>query len=309
MDQTPSENLFGQHLLDIEQLDEQQLRTLLDLSMQIADDLDAFTNRLDGKVLINLFLEPSTRTRISFEIAAKRLGMHVINFQPESSSAVKGETLIDTFHTLQAMQPDVIVIRHAEDGVITSLAAIANEDVHIINAGEGSSHHPTQALLDVVTLMRSGGDLSGMTVTIAGDIKHSRVARSNIAVLKKLGVAGIRLAGPANLLPADDIDGVRVFTSLDEAVTGADVVMMLRIQRERFDHSSADDGAAYFEAWGLSPERLRLAAPGCVVLHPGPVNRSIEIASEVADGAQSLIRQQVSNGVYTRMAVLLTLMA
>lgn len=305
-------NSFGQHLLDIDHLSRQQLNSLLEQSVQIADDPGVFANRRNGKVLINLFLEPSTRTRISFEIAAKRLGMHVINFQPESSSVVKGEALVDTFHTLQAMQPDVIVIRHAGDGVLASLAAVAEAGVHVINAGEGRSQHPTQALLDAVTLMRarpdlSQGDLSGLTVTIAGDIRHSRVARSSVAMFKKLGVARIRLAGPAELLPSDEIAGVDFFTNLDEAVTGADVVMMLRIQRERFGRLAVPDEKAYFETWGLTPQRLGLASPGCLVLHPGPVNRGIEIASEVADGPQSLIRQQVTNGVYTRMAVLLTL--
>jgi len=305
-------NLIGQHLLGIEGLSRQQLNSLLELSIQVADDPSAFTNRLSGKVLINLFLEPSTRTRVSFEVAAKRLGMHVINFQPESSSAVKGEAIVDTFHTLQAMQPDVIAIRHAQDGVLASLAAVAEGGVHVINAGEGRSQHPTQALLDAVTLMRarpklSQGDLSGLTVTIAGDIRHSRVARSSVAMFKKLAVAGIRLAGPADLLPTDEIDGVDFFTDLDEAVTDADVVMMLRIQRERFGRLAVPDEKTYFETWGLTPQRLELASPGCVVLHPGPVNRGIEIASEVADGPQSLIRQQVSNGVYTRMAVLLAL--
>jgi aspartate carbamoyltransferase catalytic subunit len=305
-------NLIGQHLLDIEDLNRQQLNSLLELSIQVADDSGAFTNRLSDKVLINLFLEPSTRTRVSFEVAAKRLGMHVINFQPESSSAVKGEAIVDTFHTLQAMQPDVIAIRHAQDGVLASLAAVAEAGVHVINAGEGRSQHPTQALLDAVTLMRarrklSQGDLSGLTVTIAGDIRHSRVARSSVAMFKKLAVAGIRLAGPVELLPTDEIDGVDFFTNFDEAVTDADVVMMLRIQRERFGRLVVPDEKTYFETWGLTPQRLELASPDCVVLHPGPVNRGIEIASEVADGPQSLIRQQVSNGVYTRMAVLLAL--
>lgn len=307
MDQTQSDNEFGQHLLDIGQLDERQLQALLDLSIQVADDPDAFSRRLDGKLLINLFLEPSTRTRISFEIAAKRLGMHVINFQSESSSAVKGEALVDTFHTLQAMRPDVITIRHGKNGVMQTLAAVADEGIHIINAGEGSTQHPTQALLDAVTLTRTRGELSAQTITIAGDIRHSRVAHSSIAIFRKLGVAGIRLAGPRELLPVDEIAGVDFFTNLDEALIDADVVMMLRIQRERFGHSSVPDETAYFESWGLTPERLALAAPDCVVLHPGPVNRGVEIASEVADGAQSLIREQVTNAVFTRMAVLMAL--
>ncbi len=298
---------LGQHLLNIEDLDRQQLDALLDLAVRIADDPDQFANQLAGKVLINLFLEPSTRTRISIEVAAKRLGMHVINFHPESSSVVKGEALIDTFNTLQAMAPDVIAIRHAGDGLIAALAAAAEPGVHVVSAGEGSSQHPTQALLDAVTVLRTRGSIEGLTVTIAGDLSHSRVARSSITMFKKMRAARIRLAGPANLLPTDGIDGVDFFTSLDEAVTGADVVMMLRIQRERFAASEVPDDETYFASWGLTPERLALAAPGCMVLHPGPVNRGVEIASSVADGPQSLIRKQVRNGVYTRMAVLLSL--
>lgn len=307
MEQTPAINNLGPHLLDIEQLSRQQLNSLLKLSNQIADDPTTFANRLRGKLLINLFLEPSTRTRISFEIAAKRLGMQVVNFQPDSSSTVKGEALVDTFHTLQAMQPDVIAIRHAEDGVLAALAAVAAKDVHVINAGEGCSQHPTQALLDAVTLMRAGGNLSKSIVTIAGDIRHSRVVGSAIPMFRKLGVAAIRLAGPAELLPADKFEGVDLFTDLDTAVTDADVVMMLRIQRERFGRMTVPDEKTYFATWGLTPQRLQLASPACVVLHPGPINRGIEIDSEVADGPQSLIRQQVANGVYTRMAVLLSL--
>jgi len=275
--------------------------------MKIADDPATFANRLSGKILINLFLEPSTRTRISFEIAAKRLGMHVINFQSESSSVVKGEALVDTFHTLQAMQPDVLAIRYAGEGVLASLSQAAEAGVHVINAGEGRSQHPTQALLDAATLMQAGTDFSKLNVTIAGDIRHSRVARSSVALFRKLGVASIRLAGPAELLPANDLEGVDLFTNLDEAVTGADAVMMLRIQRERFGQLVVPDEKTYFENWGLTPRRLALATPGCHVLHPGPVNREVEIASEVADGPHSLIRKQVANGVYTRMAVLLAL--
>ncbi len=297
-----------QHLLDIESLSLQQVQAMLDLASRIADKPSAYTNLLGGRVLINLFLEPSTRTRISLEIAAKRLGMHVINFQPETSSAVKGEALIDTFHTLQAMAPDVIAVRHQDDGVVASLAADADDGVHIINAGSGCNQHPTQALLDAVTLLRSHGDFSSLTVTIAGDIRHSRVARSNISILKKLGVRAIRLAGPVDLLPDEQLEGVEVFDNLDQAVTGADVIMMLRIQRERFDESGLPDDDSYFKSWGLDRERLGLASPNCVVLHPGPLNRGVEIAPEIAESDRALIREQVRNGVYTRMAVLLTLL-
>jgi len=297
-----------QHLLDIESLGHQQLNSLLDLAAEISRDPGAFANRLDGQIMVNLFFEPSTRTRLSFEIAAKRLGMQVVNFWSESSSAVKGEALIDTFHTLTAMGPEVITIRHSLDGVVKSLAAEVDTDVHIINAGDGSYQHPTQALVDALTLKLARGDLAPLRVTIAGDIAHSRVARSAIDIFRKLGVAEIRLAGPAELLPGDGVDGVETYTNLDEAVSGVDVIMMLRIQRERFGPLALPDENAYFETWGLTPQRLALAADNCVVMHPGPVNRGVEIASELADGGQSLIREQVKNGVFARMAVLLTLL-
>ena len=297
-----------QHLLDIDSLSIEQLNALLELAAVISRDPGACANRLDGQMMINLFFEPSTRTRLSFEIAAKRLGMQVVNFWSESSSAVKGEALIDTFHTLTAMAPEVITIRHSQDGVVESLAADADTNVHFINAGNGSHQHPTQALVDALTLKLARGDMAPLIITIAGDIAHSRVARSAIDVFRKLGVAEIRLAGPAELLPDEAIDGVDTFTSLEEAVSGADVIMMLRIQRERFGPLALPDENAYFESWGLTAQRLKLANDDCVVMHPGPVNRGVEIASEVADGNQSLIREQVKNGVFARMAVLLTLL-
>lgn len=300
------------HLLDINSLGSHQLNSIIGMALKIAEDPQGYSGRLNGKVMMNLFMEPSTRTRTSFELAAKRLGMQVINFHPESSSTVKGEALSDTFDTLQSMQPDVIVVRHQQDGTVAELAASADAGIHVINAGDGCSQHPTQALLDAVTLMRVRGDLTGLKVTYVGDIKHSRVARSGIALLQKLGVAEIRLAGPAGLLPDDEQGGtgngvVRHFHNLDEAVSGADVVIMLRIQRERFAKAEQLDESGYFDAWALTPERLLLAADDCNVMHPGPVNRGVEIASEVADGPQSLIRAQVLNGVYTRMSVLLNL--
>ena len=298
------------HLLDIESINSHQLNSILGMTLNIAKDPAGFAGRLKGKVLMNLFLEPSTRTRTSFELAAKRLGMHVINFRPETSSAVKGEALNDTFHTLQSMQPDVIVIRHQEDGTVANLAADAEVGIHVINAGDGCSQHPTQALLDAATLMQArGSDLQGLKITYVGDIMHSRVARSGIALFERLGATEIRLVGPRELLPAVNSDVVRHFHNLDEAISGADVVVMLRIQRERFGQQEALDESDYFSTWGLTADRLLLAADGYHVMHPGPVNRGIEIASEVADGPHSLIRAQVLNGVYTRMAVLLNLLS
>jgi aspartate carbamoyltransferase catalytic subunit len=277
------------------------------MALKIAEDPAGYSDRLSEKVLMNLFMEPSTRTRTSFELAAKRLGMHVINFHPDSSSTVKGEALSDTFDTLQAMQPDVIVVRHQEDGIVAKLAAKAEKGIHVINAGDGCAQHPTQALLDAVTLLRVRDDLTGMKVTYVGDIKHSRVARSGITLLQKLGVAEIRLAGPAELLPDIEDGVVKIYQDMDKAIRGSDVVIMLRIQRERFGLTEHLDEAGYFDTWGLTPERISLAAKDCLVMHPGPVNRGVEIASEVADGPQSMIRAQVLNGVYTRMAVLLNL--
>jgi len=300
-------NPGSQHLLDIDSLNPDQLNSLIQQSLDVAAEPQEFANRLAGRVLINLFLEPSTRTRISFELAAKRLGMHVINFHTGTSSSVKGEALIDTFHTLQAMQPEFVVIRHAEDGAVAALATEADEGIHIINAGDGCCHHPTQALLDAVTVMQVRGSLKGLKLAIVGDIRHSRVARSDISLFEKLGVASIRLAGPVELLPAGTSGVVELCDTLDDAVRGADVVIMLRIQRERLGQLAAPDTELYFRNWGLTPERMALADPACLVLHPGPVNRGVEIASEVADGPQSMIRTQVRNGVYTRMAALMTL--
>jgi aspartate carbamoyltransferase catalytic subunit len=299
----------SQHLLDIESLTQQRLESLIRRSIQVADEPEKYFNRLAGKTLINLFLEPSTRTRISFELAAKHLGMHVINFQTNSSSSVKGEDLFDTFHTLQAMQPDVIAIRHSEDNIVAALASESEAGIHVINAGDGCSHHPTQALLDAVTLMRVRGALEGANIAIVGDIIHSRVAQSDIAMFKKMGVASIRLAGPVDLLPAQTSGVVKLCADPDEALSDADVVIMLRIQRERFGQSEAPEEGDYFKTWGLTPKRMLLTASDCLVMHPGPVNRGVEIASEIADGPQSMIRAQVRNAVYTRMAVLMALVS
>ncbi len=295
-----------QHLLDIGSIDPQQLQSLLKLAAQVSASPLAFANRLRDRILINLFMEPSTRTRMSFEIAAKRLGMHVINFQPNASSAVKGEILEDTFQTLQALRPDVIVIRHSRDGAVATLAETAQ--THVINAGDGCANHPTQALLDALTLQQVFGDLKNIKLTIVGDISHSRVARSDIVLFRQLGMQDIRLAGPPGLLNLDGIQGLSSFNQLEEAITGVNVIMVLRIQRERFGELALPDEQAWFADWGLTQQRLGLAAENCVIMHPGPVNRGVEIATEVVDGRQSLIKTQVSNGVFTRMAVLMSLL-
>ena len=254
------------------------------------------SHQLDGLTLINAFFENSTRTLLSFEIAGNRLGAQVVTMQVEQSSIKKGETLEDTARTLTAMRPDALVIRHGESGAPARLAAIM--DCPVINAGDGIGEHPTQALLDALTIRSRFGRIHGLKVAICGDIKHSRVARSNAALLPRLG-AEVRFAGPPSLLP-EDIQGSG---SIDDAVEGADVVMMLRIQRERLEERF-DDGE-YLARYGLTAERLMRAAPHAVVMHPGPINRGVEIDGALADDPQrSLITLQVEMGVAVRMAVL-----
>jgi aspartate carbamoyltransferase catalytic subunit len=297
-----------EHFTHTDACSPQQLQNLLALALDVAARPKDYYNKLSGRLLINLFYEASTRTRVSFETAAKRLGMHVVNVSNTGSSVEKGETLHDTFYTLQAMEPDFVVVRHPVEGTAEDLAALAEPGTHVINAGDGTAAHPTQALLDVITLKQHFGDLSGLVIVMAGDIRHSRVARSSLALLKRLGVGEIRLAGPAEFIPDEQItQGTVQFDSLDAALEDADVVMMLRIQKERIfglNIPAADD---YHRDWGLTETRLSLAAKHCQVLHPGPINREVEIASNVADGPQSLIRQQVRNGLLTRMALLLAL--
>jgi len=254
------------------------------------------SHQLDGLTLINAFFENSTRTLLSFEIAGNRLGAQVVTMQVEQSSIKKGETLEDTARTLNAMRPDALVIRHGESGAPARLAAIM--DCPVINAGDGIGEHPTQALLDALTIRSHFGRIDGLKIAICGDIRHSRVARSNAALLPRLG-AEVRFAGPPSLLP-DDIDGSG---TIDDAVEGADVVMMLRIQRERLEERF-DDGE-YLARYGLTAERLKRAAPGAVVMHPGPINRGGEIVGALADDPQrSLITLQVEMGVAVRMACL-----
>ncbi len=296
------------HFTHTDDCSDAQLLELLDLSLRVAADPAALSNALSGQLLINLFYEASTRTRVSFETAAKRLGMHVVNISATGSSVEKGETLHDTFDTLQAMQPDFLVLRHPQEGAAAELATRAEPGTHIINAGDGTAAHPTQALLDAVTLKRTFDDLSKLIIVMAGDIRHSRVARSSLLLLRRLGVGEIRLAGPADFIPGEKTTaGLPVYERFDEALDGADVIMMLRIQKERISGLNIPLTEDYHRDWGLTEARLALAAPGCRVLHPGPINRGVEIASAVADGPQSLIRQQVRNGLHTRMALLLAL--
>ncbi|MDE2070219.1 MAG: aspartate carbamoyltransferase catalytic subunit [Gammaproteobacteria bacterium] len=261
---------------------------------------------LGGKTVVNLFFEPSTRTRASFELAARRLGAEVLTLDMAFSSTVKGESPLDTFYTLQAMNTDLFVVRHREPGVLQTLAQHALPQVHVVSAGEAHVSHPTQGLLDVFTIRQHKKNFDGLAVAIIGDIRHSRVARSAVQALRMLGTRDIRYAGPAELLP-EDLDGER-FTNPDKAIVGADVVMMLRIQKERMQAGLFPDEHDYFRRYGLDAARLKLAKRDAIVMHPGPMNRGVEIAPEVADGPQSVIREQVTNGVAVRMAVLATLL-
>jgi aspartate carbamoyltransferase catalytic subunit len=257
---------------------------------------------LRGKTVVNLFFEPSTRTRTSFEIAGKRLSADVQSVSASTSSVVKGETLLDTARNIEAMAPDILVMRHRSAGSADFLAKHCSAAV--INAGDGAHEHPTQALLDALTIRQAKGDFAGLRVAIIGDIEHSRVARSNILCLRKLG-ADVVIAGPPTLLPARaDALGVEIHRDMDSAVAGADVVMMLRVQVERGGNLNLPSTQEYFKLFGLTEQRLALANEGAVVMHPGPMNRGVEIASSVADGPRSLILQQVSNGLAVRMAVL-----
>lgn len=260
---------------------------------------------LRGRTVVTLFYEPSTRTRMSFEIAAKRLSADTVNLTVAASSAVKGETLADTAHNLEAMQPDIIVIRHQASGAPHYLA----RKLHcgVINAGDGLHEHPTQALLDMLTVQEAKGRLAGLKIAIVGDIAHSRVARSNIHGFTKMG-AEVVVAGPATMLPPYlDSLGARVVYSLEEAVKDADVIMMLRLQLERMGQMYLSTLREYAVRFGLGPRHLELARPDAIVMHPGPLNRGVEISPEVADGPHSVILEQVTNGVAVRMAALLLL--
>jgi aspartate carbamoyltransferase catalytic subunit len=257
---------------------------------------------LRGKTVVNLFFEPSTRTRTSFELAAKRLSADVINFSPSTSSMVKGETLVDTARNIEAMQADIIVLRHSSPGAAENLARSVRSSV--INAGDGWHEHPTQALLDVFTIKEKKGRVAGLLVVIVGDIAHSRVARSNILALIKLG-AEVRVVAPPTMIPlALEHFGVTVFYQLDEALIGADVIIMLRLQRERLGRALLPSIREYAKLYCLTPERLKLAKADAIVMHPGPLNRGVEIAPCVADSAAAVILDQVTNGVSVRMALM-----
>jgi len=293
------------HLLGIEGLSPAEITGLLNLSEEatkLSRQIDKKRDDLRGRTLINLFFEASTRTQSSFELAGKRLGADVMNMSVSNSSVQKGETLIDTAVTLNAMRPDILVVRHHAAGAVQLLSQ--KVDCSVINAGDGSHEHPTQALLDALTIRRHKGHIEGLVVAICGDILHSRVARSNILLLNALG-ARVRVVTPSTLL-ASGIErlGVEVYTSMWEGLVDADIVMMLRLQRERMASSLVPSQREYFHFFGLDYEKLARAKPDALVMHPGPMNRGVEIDSNVADDPQSVIREQVEMGVAVRMAVL-----
>ncbi|WP_447976799.1 aspartate carbamoyltransferase catalytic subunit [Candidatus Nitrospira bockiana] len=293
------------HLTSIASLTAEDIMLILDT----ADSFKEVSGReikkvpaLRGKTVVNLFFEPSTRTRTSFELAAKRLSADVINFSPSASSVVKGETLLDTARNIEAMQADIIVLRHSAAGAADTLARGVKSSV--INAGDGWHEHPSQALLDLFTLREKQLTFKGLTVAIVGDIAHSRVARSNIYALTTLG-ARVRVVGPPTMIPAClDRLGVEIYSDMDRALEDVDAIMMLRLQLERQGRALFPSIREYSRLYCLTPERVRLAKPGAVIMHPGPINRGVEIASEVADSFSSVILDQVTNGVAVRMGIL-----
>jgi len=294
------------HILGIEQMSKEDIETILDT----ADAFKEINSRdikkvptLRGKTIINAFFEASTRTRLSFEIAGKRLSADTVNISGSTSSVVKGETLEDTAKNIEAMAPDIIVIRHGHSGSPHYLAERVN--CSVVNAGDGAHEHPSQALLDMMTIREHKGRVEGLEVAIIGDITHSRVVRSNIYCLSKMG-ARVRLCGPGTMLPPgiEQLGNVKVYTDMRDAIKGVDVVMMLRIQMERQSNTMLPSLREYARFYGLNPTNVKLAKPDAIVMHPGPMNRGVEISSVVADGVQNVILDQVENGVAVRMALL-----
>jgi aspartate carbamoyltransferase catalytic subunit len=295
----------AQHMLAITDFSALEIAALLDLAQTYAETgkgLSTAQKVLNGQTQVNLFFENSTRTQSSFEIAGKRLGADVMNMAISTSSVAKGETLIDTAMTINAMRPDFLVVRHQSSGAVELLSQKVS--CAVINAGDGQHEHPTQALLDALTIRRHFGKLEGLTVALCGDIMHSRVARSNIHLLSRMGVR-VRVVAPSTLLPSGIGNfGVEVFRNMSEGIAGADVVMMLRLQMERMNGAFVPSLREYYHFYGLTEAKLKEANENALVMHPGPMNRGVEIDSSVADGAQSVIREQVEMGVAVRMAVL-----
>ena len=306
----PQLNKHGEliHLLSTEGLPKAVLHQILDTAGTFLSVNDREVKKvplLRGKSVFNLFFENSTRTRTTFEIAAKRLSADVINLDIARSSTAKGETLLDTVANLSAMHADMFVVRHSESGAPYLIAQHCAPHVHVVNAGDGRHAHPTQGLLDMYTIRHYKKDFTNLRVAIVGDILHSRVARSDIHALTTLGVPEVRAIGPATLLPGGlDQMGVRVFNDMNEGLKGVDVIIMLRLQHERMSGALLPSAQEYFKSYGLTPERLALAAPDAIVMHPGPMNRGVEIDSAVADGSQAVILPQVTFGIAVRMAVM-----
>jgi len=314
MNRNPQLNQHGelQHLLTIEGLPREIIAAILDAAAPFTEVAEREVKKvplLRGKSVFNLFFENSTRTRTTFEIAAKRLSADVINLNINTSSTTKGETLLDTVDNLAAMQADMFIVRHAASGapflIAQHLAATGRDHIRVVNAGDGRHAHPTQGLLDMFTIRHYKKDFTKLTVAIVGDVLHSRVARSQIHALTTLGVPEVRVIAPKTLLPTQvERMGVRVFNDMREGLRGADVVMMLRLQNERMNGALLPSPQEYFKYYGLTPEKLDLAKPDAIVMHPGPMNRGVEIDSAVADGGQAVILPQVTFGIAVRMAVM-----
>lgn len=299
------------HLLSLDGLDATRLTALLDRAEKFVarpGEPIKVSDSLRGKTVANLFFEASTRTRASFELAARRLGADILNLDINLSSGTKGETVLDTVRTLEAMNVDAFVIRHAETGIQQMIAENVATHVAVLNAGESHANHPTQGLLDALTIRQHKPDFESLNVAIVGDIRHSRVARSAVHVLSALGVADLRLVAPKSLLPVDEDLPGRDFTDMDEGIKDCDVVMMLRIQKERMQAGNIPDFAEYHRQFGMNEARLEITKPNAIVMHPGPMNRGVEISDAVADGPRAVILEQVNNGVAVRMAVLETLL-
>ncbi len=310
----PQLNQHGelQHLLTLDGLPRDILNAILDTAAPFTEVAEREVKKLPllrGKSVFNLFFENSTRTRTTFEIAAKRLSADVVNLNINTSSAAKGASLLDTVDNLCAMQADMFVVRHAASGapmlIAQHLQNTGRDHIHVVNAGDGRHAHPTQGLLDMYTIRHFKRDFTNLTVAIVGDVLHSRVARSQIAALTTLGVPEVRVIGPKTLLPTEvERLGVRVFHDMCEGLKGVDVVMMLRLQNERMNGALLPTPQEYYKIWGLTAEKLALAKPDAIVMHPGPMNRGVEIDSAVADGAQAVILPQVTFGIAVRMAVM-----
>jgi len=301
-------NFSKKHILEITSLSVDEISLILDTAERMKEISERPVKKvptLRGKTVVLFFYEPSTRTRTSFELAAKRLSADVLNLNIAASATTKGETLLDTLRNLEAMQVDMFVVRHAASGAAHFIASQAAPHVSVINAGDGRHAHPTQGMLDMFTIRRHKGAFENLRIAIVGDILHSRVARSQIAALNTLGTGEIRVIGPRTLMPAQvESLGVRVFDDLREGVRDADVVIMLRLQRERMSVALLPSEHEYFQLYGLTEERLSTARPDAIVMHPGPINRGVEMDTQVADGPRSVILEQVSNGIAVRMAVI-----